>query len=234
MRILYNFASRSRPDKFIACIDNIYANQRHDDYVIIASLDTDDNTMNNELIINKLKQYDKLIPIWGESKNKIDAINRSVAQAPEWDILVNMSDDMLFIANGFDKMIIDAFRHPHPEIIFDLDQIVHFPDQNQGRNCMTMHICGKKYYDRDGFIYNPRFKSLWCDIVAQEVGQIRGKYKFVNERIFDHRHPSFRQCEYDNQYRKTESWEMRDHDYTVYLQLKKEYDPTNIYKVRGA
>lgn len=233
MRIIYSFASRSRPEKFIKCVENIYINARHDDYLIRASLDTDDLTMNNADMIERIKLYGKLYPIFGTSLSKIDAINRSMIHFSEWDILVNMSDDMMFIVAGFDKIIIDAFRHPHPDTPFDLDQIIHFPDQHQGKNCMTMYIAGKKYYDRDGFIYDPRCKSLWADIISQETGQIRGKYKFVDQRIFNHLHPSFMDCKYDEQYLKTEDREVRDHDYAVYREAKKEYDKENILPLRN-
>lgn len=233
MKILYTFASRSRPSKFLACIENIYINSKSRDFVILASLDTDDKTMNNPDMIEKMKRHDKLFPIWGTSTSKIDAINRTMVGAPEFDILVNWSDDMVFIKQGYDQDIKDAFRTKYPERPFDLDQLIHFPDQHQGRNCMTMYIAGRKYYERDNFIYDPRCKSLWSDIIAQETGQMRGKYKFVNEKIFNHLHPSFMDVPYDDQSLKTESREMREHDYAIYREAKKVYDPENILPLRN-
>jgi len=233
MRILYKFASRSRPEKFIKCLDNIMTNHLHKDFLILATLDEDDITMNDPEMRQKMDGYDKLKYIFGKSENKVHAVNKDMEHTGEWDILVVMSDDMLFIQKGFDKIIIDAFRHPHPEIVFDLDQLIHFPDQHQGRNCMTMYIAGRIYYEREGFIYDPRCKSLWVDIISQETGQIRGKYKFINERIFNHIHPSFMDCKYDEQYLKTECMEIRQHDYAVYRTAKIEYDKENILPIRN-
>lgn len=233
MRILYTFASRSRPIKFLACIENIYINSKSTDFTILASLDTDDDTMNNKEMREKMNRYDKLSPIWGTSLNKINAINRTMIAAPDFDILVNWSDDMVFIKKGYDQDIRDAFRTNYPDRPFDLDQLIHFPDQHQGRNCMTLHICGSEYYKRDNFIYDPRCKSLWCDIIAQETGQMRGKYKFVNQRIFNHIHPSFMDCPYDEQSLRTESREVREHDYAIYRKAKKVYDPENILPLRN-
>ncbi len=234
MKILYTFASRSRPEKFLKCLDNIYHNAKHTDFTINASLDVDDPSMHTEAMREQLGNYANLTIRWGFSKNKIDAINRAVGDT-DFDVLVNMSDDMLFIQKGFDKIITDAFRvSASPDSSqFDLDQLIHFPDQNQGDNCMTMYIAGRDYYKRDGYIYNPECKSLWADIISQETGQARGKYKYVPERIFNHLHPSFGQCQYDTQYRQTESMEVRQHDYDVYLAAKKIYDPTNQFKTRG-
>ena len=233
MRIVYKFPSRSRPEKFIRCLENIFINQLHKNFLVLATLDEDDTTMNNPLMIEQMDGYDRLKYIYGKSENKIHAVNRDMEHAGEWDILVVMSDDMLFTEKGFDKKIIDAFRLPYPEIPFDLDQLVHFPDQHQGKNCMTMYIAGRTYYERDGFIYDPRCKSLWADIISQETGKVRGKYKFVDERIFKHLHPSFMDCKYDDQYLRTESREVREHDYAVYRTAKIEYDKENILPLRN-
>jgi hypothetical protein len=166
--------------------------------------------------------------IVGNSKNKIDAINRDVNEFTtlcDWDIIVNMSDDMIFTVKGFDDIIRRYFDN--------LDQVLHFPDQNQGQNCMTMSILGREYYNRDKFIYHPEFESLWVDIVAQEEAQIRGCYKFVNQNIFIHLHPSFGQAHYDAQYQKTEEWGVRQRDYTTYLFLKHVYDKENRFPIRS-
>lgn len=216
MKILYKFASRSRPAKFIEAVENIIINQRHEDYIILASLDTDDVTMNNEEMIAKMRNYKQLYPVFGTSKNKIDAVNRDMHLAPEWDILVNMSDDMRFCVNGFDREILEEYQKYLP----DGDVLLHFPDQNQGKNCMTMSIMDKKYYDRFGYIYYPGYQSLWCDLEAQEVGKLLGRYKFCPSRIVNHYHPSFGQARYDDQYRKTESHEVRSADESLYIERK--------------
>ena len=200
MRILYKFASRSRPEKFIECVENIYINSVGKDFIILASLDTDDISMNNERMLEKMKLYPCLIPIFGISKNKVDAINRDMESAPGYDILINMSDDMLFIQNGYDVIIEEEMKKYFP----DGDCLLHFPDQNQGMNCMTMSIMDKKYYDRFNYIYHPDYESLECDMEAMEVAIRLGRYKFINKKIFQHYHPSFGQVPYDNQYDKTE------------------------------
>jgi|SRR3990172_6639148 len=219
MKFLYAFASRSRPDKFIAGVENIYINSRNKNFDILAALDIDDTTMNNENMIEKMKRYDKLYPIWGASKNKIDAINRAMIQAPEYDLLINMSDDMTFIEKGYDEIIEAAMNKYFP----DGDCLLHFPDQNQGENCMTMSIMDKKYYERFNYIYHSDYESLWSDKEAEDVGKILGRYKFINKRIFNHYHPSFGHTPYDNQYDKTEGRydrAIRDRDEQTYINRK--------------
>ena len=217
MKVFYKFASRNRPEKFISCLENIYSFSHNRDFIILASLDTNDVTMNNPEIIEKMKKYDKLIPVFGMSKNKIDAINRDMSPLADFDLLINFSDDMLFIKEGYDKIIEQEMNKYFP----DGDCLLHFPDQNQGENCLTLSIMDKKYYQRFNYIYFSSYESLWADEEAKDVGKILGRYKFINQRIFNHYHPSFGQTNYDKQYLKTESMQVRERDEKIYLQRKK-------------
>lgn len=227
MKILFKYTTRSRRSNFLRGYDSIINNVTSQDYHVLISVDKDDASM---FPLPELKGNHTFVV--GESKNKIDAINRDVNEFDyDWDIIVNMSDDMVFIQAGFDEVI-------RREMLFNVsfmkyDQVLHFPDQHQGQNCMTMSILGRTYYDRDKFIYHPEFESLWVDIVAQEEAQIRGCYKFVNQNIFVHLHPSFGDCAYDEQYKLTENWEGRQRDYATYLRLKSEYDKDNRFPIRS-
>lgn len=231
MRLLFKLTTRSRHARALETIKSIQENCTSSNYSILCSVDKDDPSA-----VILFQEAKGVLFACGESKNKIYAINRDMDIAPYFDILVNVSDDQVFIKKGFDEIIREQFEGYYKGFDYhedNLDQFLHFPDQNQGANCCTMSIMGRDYYNRDNFIYDPRFESLWSDIVAQEMAQIRGCYKYVNERIFDHLHPSFGQCAYDEQYRKTEDFAVRQRDYNTYLECKKEYDPTNIYTIRS-
>lgn len=219
MKILYKFASRTRPKKFLEVIENIYINQRHDDFSILATLDIDDKTMNNEDMIEKMKLYDKLYPIFGKSATKIEAYNRDMELAPEWDLIVLLSDDMLFVQNGFDREIIKDME----ESFTDLDGIIHYNDGNQKDNVITMAIMGKPYYQRFNYFYHPSYISLWCDNEQMEVGKILGKYKYMghNKIIFRHLHPAWGFGVMDEQYRKNEDRNVWDIDERNFNQRKK-------------
>ena len=243
MKILYNFTTRSRPDNFKRGLQSIITNSVSDDYHILVSIDGNDSTMNNVDMLTYLANEPKVSVRVGNSNSKIDAINRDVndfTKYCDWDIIVNMSDDMMFTVKGFDDIIRQEFKETlaedsngEREVVIDLDQALHFPDQHQGANCMSLSILGREYYNRDMFIYNPAFESLWVDIVAQEEAQIRGCYKFVNQNIFLHLHPSFGDCAYDSQYQKTEDWGVRQRDYATYLRLKQVYDKDNRFPIRS-
>ena len=57
-KILFKFASRSRSKNFFSALDNILENISDlDNFCILISLDTDDETMNNSYVINNLTKY---------------------------------------------------------------------------------------------------------------------------------------------------------------------------------
>lgn len=223
--ILYKFASRSRPEKFFKAIDNIIENSVGEFY-ILASLDTDDSTMNNDDVIQKMSRYPQLRFVFGKSESKVHAINRdldlvthtsSVFHTPKWDILVNMSDDMSFIKKGFDQDIVEDMEKHFPS----MDGVLHYPDGNPSGNVlMTMSIMGRLYYDHFGYVYHPDYKSLWCDNEATDVAKMLGKYVFIEKNLFEHRHPAFGKAPNDSQYVHTESFYHLDHE--VYKRRKAE------------
>ena len=184
--ILYNFATRNRPDKFFLVIDEIYRLSKRKDFIILVKCDDDDILMNNEVIKSKLESYDNLITIWGKSNNKIHAINRDINELTKpWDILVNMSDDMVPVQEGFDEVIVKDMNIQYP----DLDGVLHYNDGHLGGVLMTLSIMGKKYYDRFNYVYHPDYCSFFCDNEAMEVAKYLNKYIYINNFIIEHRHP---------------------------------------------
>jgi hypothetical protein len=210
MRITYNFASRERPDKFFACLDNITAFARHDDYEIIATLDIDDPSMCNSEVKEKLTQYSKVIPHYGFSKSKIDAINKNICFFTG-DIICNHSDDMHFIKEGFDLDILEAFKY--------FKGLVHFPDQQVGKKLITYAMMHKEYLDIDGWIYNPEFDSVYADNFQQHLAIKRGKYKFIGKWILEHRHSMWGYGNYDKLLKKTEDPMVYKKDRQTYHRL---------------
>lgn len=182
--ILIKYASRSRPERFFKSLSTIYTHIHDwDNFSVLAALDTDDDTMNNEWVRNQLTTYKNLSVAWGLSKSKIDAINRDIPKEG-WDIIANFSDDQSFIFHGFDQIIRQHFDD-------GLDWFHHYQDNDQDR-LSTMYIAGKEFYDRFGYIYDPSYQSLFCDNEIQEIAQELGRYKFINfPGLFFHALPSY-------------------------------------------
>lgn len=183
MRILFKYTSRSRRSNFLRGYDSILNKiANREDYHILISVDKDDQSMFPLPVLDGNYTF-----VVGNSKNKIDAINRDLNEFNyDWDILINMSDDMIFTKKGFDDIIRAEFYN-------DFNQYLHFNDGNQKCNVCTMHIVGRNYYDRFKYIYHPDYISLWCDVENDIVSKQLGCYKYMgdNVQLFRHLHPAW-------------------------------------------
>ena len=203
MRILFKYTSRSRPKEFLRGLNSIIDNCESDNYDELASLDLNDPT---------LDQYPNCYAQVGSSTGKIDAINRDLNEyTGDWDLLINMSDDMIFTVKGFDNIIRELFTKHFP----NGDGFLHLNDGHQGENVSTMSIMDRKYYERDRYIYHPEFKSLWCDVEATEVAWMRGCYAYEPIVLFDHLHPAWGLAPNDKQYLASEAPEMWHYDKAI-------------------
>lgn len=218
MKILFKMTSRSRRSNFLRAIDSVVNNVADkNNYHILISLDADDKTMDPLPVLNCPHTYKVYKKQPGETITKISAINRDLNEflkVCDADIILNLSDDMLFVEKGFDNIIRNAFE--------SLDQYIHFNDGNQKANVCTMHIVGREYYNRFNYIYNPEYLSLWCDVENDLVAKQLGKYKYMGDDkvIFKHLHPAWGFCEPDEQYKKTEAKEMWDKDESTFNKRK--------------
>ena len=183
MRILFKYTTRSRRSNFLRGYDSILNNiANKEDYHILISVDGDDQSMSPLPVLDGNHTF-----VVGRSKNKIDAINRDINEFDyDWDILINMSDDMIFTKKGFDDIIRAEFYN-------DFNQYIHYNDGNQKCNVCTMHIVGRNYYDRFKYIYHPDYISLWCDVENDIVAKQLGCYKYMgdNLKLFRHLHPAW-------------------------------------------
>lgn len=213
MKILFHLPTRSRPEKAKACIQNIIDNCVSDNYIILVTADRDDGSMNG--FASYYLHNEKVMVAYGDSKSKIDACNRDIELIHNWQILVNTSDDMLFTVHGFDQVIRDSFFDP--KIGYLYDHLMHFNDGNQKSNVCTLSIMGYEAYHKQGYVYHPDYKSLWCDVEETEKFYMTGKYRYMGDDqvIFNHNHPAWGKAEFDDQYRKTEDQSMWDADKKV-------------------
>jgi hypothetical protein len=214
MKILFKFTTRSRPHLFHRGMMSILNNVTSDDFHILVSVDNDDV---QEVYSHP---YKNTTVIKGVSKSKIDAINRDVNEFDyDFDVLVNMSDDMVFTEKGFDEVIREVFidYFNGGEAFKSLDKCLHFPDGNRN-DLITMAIMGRDYYKRFNYIYHPEYKSLYCDNEMTDVAMLLGCYRFVNKNIVYHLHPAYGKGIFDAQYRHTESFGSEDRE--TYLKRK--------------
>lgn len=210
---LFKYPSRGRPDRFFNSLDSIVNNISDKDYYHIAcTLDTDDESMNNKEVINRINSYEHTSIQWGESKSKIHAVNRSMPDIA-FDILINQSDDMVFNIYGFDTMIgVDMLTH-----FPNMDGLLHYPDQDAKDLLATMYIAGVNFYKKFNFIYDPKFRSVWCDNLIQAAAQHIGKYKYCGYQINIHNNPAYGHLPKDEMFERQQGeW---NHDEAVYNEI---------------
>lgn len=214
MKTLINFATRSRPTKLFACLDNIRNLSTVKNYDICVKADLDDSSMNCNWVKVLLSAYPEVDVQWGYSESKVHAINRNLS---EWvdghDVIINMSDDLLFLENGFDEIIENDFKTLFP----NFDGLLHYPDNfAKGRTC-THTIMGVNLYKKLGYMYHPDFISVYCDNHLTELTRKMGKYAFVNKKILEHMHPHASLAPWDEQYKKTEHPDIYKKDRETFL-----------------
>jgi len=220
MKILYKVTSRQRPDNLKRTLLNIQEMATNPDYLICLTLDADDKTVFNKEFREWLEGnfgFETHV-FFGKSKNKIDAINRDVSVFKVFDILVNVSDDQIFTIKGFDDKIRDVFLFEG-----NTDLYLHFRDTNHDPidALCTLSIIGQDYFKRDGYIYHPSYKSVWCDNESMQVAKNRNCYRFIPDVIFEHLHPAYGKAQTDSQYRKTENPSLHKIDHNNFLRRQK-------------
>lgn len=234
MKILYKYPTRDRPLKFSRCL------LRYLEYVedldnskFVISIDEDDGVMNNDTMIDNLKNLEYVEVHVGNSKSKIEAINADIPK-DDWDILVLISDDMIPEIKGFDNIIRDKMKAHYP----DTDGILWFFD-GWRKDLNTLCILGRKYYDRFGYIYHPDYNSFWCDAEFTDVGNMLNKQTFIDTVIIRHLHPDIVMADKETRrkfaeflpeyaaaqsYGHDELWQKNslpgDPDHKIYLQRK--------------
>lgn len=221
--ILFKLPSRERPDRVFEVLDATMNNlSENKNFLFLLTLDENDLTMNNPDIIKKLNEYPNMNLIFGQSKSKIDAVNRDLNDFnEEWDILVLLSDDMVPILKGFDEIIREKYQNYFP----DFDGVTWFSDGFQKNRINTLCILGKKYYKRFNYIYHPSYKSLFSDNEFTEVANRLGKQIYFDQVIIEHRHFSIgdNRQRYDSLYRKNDSY-MNEDGINYSNRLKKNFD----------
>lgn len=187
MRVLIKLPSRERPQKLVAVLRKYTQFAKEPQALhFLVSLDEDDPSVNESLLQTLRTIHPHMDIHVGRSENKIHAINRDMDKAPPFDILLLASDDMIPMVQGYDQEIRSKMQKHYP----DTDGVLWFNDGYCGTKLNTLVICGKKYYDRFGFIYNPLYKSFYCDNEFMDVANELGKQTYFPNVIIKHIHPA--------------------------------------------
>jgi hypothetical protein len=137
--------------------------------------------MHTAEILQRLAMLDCIVTT-GVHDSKIAACNGGVYQ--DWDILLLTSDDMLPVVDGYALHIIEAMEDNFPH----LDGALHFNDGHQRSNLCTLPVFGRRLWEQFKYVYDPAYKSLFCDREQTDLLKDMGRLAYVDLKIIDHKH----------------------------------------------
>lgn len=188
--LLVRMPTRGRPEQAIRVLER-YRSMAESHVKIEVVMDADDSTMNCGPVLQRLCDLDCVITI-GHHKSKIEAVNGG--RVDDWAILVLASDDMWPVVEGYDQRII-ADMHKHFPL---LDGALNYDDgynkshRRDGKPVLnTLPIMGRHLWEQFGYVYEPKYKSLYSDDEFTEVMTRMKRMVFIDEDVLiEHRHPA--------------------------------------------
>ncbi len=177
MKILVKIPSRGRPAELKARLKEFVNLSHLDTTYFIVVCDDDDKTM---LWFEKEFTHPRVMFYYDPPSTKISVHNAHVSDE-EWDILVAASDDMIPV-EGYDKII-------------EEEMIKHFPYRNgalwfnTSDNDMTctLTVIGRKLYDSFDYVYNPSYRSYYCDDEYSRILTKLGRLKRIERSVITHK-----------------------------------------------
>ena len=209
MKILLKFPSRERPTKLLEVYKKYISMASNSSEIHgLITLDSNDYTLTPELIKDLEEVHPQTQIIVSLSGSKIKAVNRDMDKAPDYDIILLASDDMIPQIMGYDEIIRQNMQKLYP----DTDGVLWFNDGLQGSRLNTLCILGKKYYQRFGYIYHPAYKSLYCDNEFMIVANALKKQTYIDQIIIRHEHHVTGKVPIDPLYAINDSYDKEDHE----------------------
>jgi hypothetical protein len=222
MRILLKCPTRGRPEQVIATLKKYVQLARRPDQIGIAiSCDVDDPTMTpsgvQQRLLSTVSNFEWSALYFGGSKTKIEACNADMEKIEyPWDVVVLVSDDMVPEVSGYDELIRYAMSP-------DRDCILWFNDGHQEYFLNTLSIYGRVMYERLGHIYEPAYKSFYCDTELTDrcKTDLLSKTRYISKCIIRHKHFFWTNEKPDALYQQNQRfW---SDDFRTYMNRKK-YD----------
>jgi len=208
-KLIVKFPSRNRPAKFRDILDNYTSriSGKHEVRFVI-SMDTDDETMNNDEIKNYLESLRDsgidLVYYYGDSKTKVEACNADLA-GEKGDVIMLISDDMVLQQDNYDDIILSDFAKHLP----NFDGGIKYHDGLRDDALMTLPVIGWNFYEKLGYIYNPEYTSVFCDTEQTSVLMILNKLVVSETCIAKH---DWTPQPFDELHARNENAQMYDKD----------------------
>jgi len=161
----------------------------------------------NELFLDDYKRLFKnedSVSIITSNVNSMVAATNVAAMHTKHNIILLVSDDM-YCAKNWDRDLIKVFDQykDQPAVIQVHDSI--------RCDILTIPIMNRLAYEKLGYIYNPKYISMYADNDLMMVAKKNDMYFIHTDIVFDHRHYSVGKSKLDYTYKRENSKTAYDH-----------------------
>lgn len=189
VRLLVKFPTRARPVKFLACLDrwlSLLSGKHPVEFVVSADDDDIDTAAVVSEVLRRSTDRRPVRVVVGPPMGKIDAVNRDLT-GRSFDILIVASDDMVPQLSGYDDVVARDMLRQFP----DFDGALHYNDGFRGAELCTLPILGRRLHEQWGYVYNPAYKSLWCDNEYTDLAKAQKRHWYSPLVLAKHEHPVY-------------------------------------------
>jgi hypothetical protein len=172
--------TRSRPTQALDVLTK-YRKLAGCDITIEVVIDDNDASMQTKEVYYHLGRLGCIITS-GAHASKIEAVNGG--KVTDWDVLLLASDDMIPVKDGYAVRVLSAMGEYFPYF----DGALYFNDSYAGKALCTLPIIGRRFYNQWGYVYEPAYKSFFCDNEQHEVWTAMHRLVYVDEVLIQHRH----------------------------------------------
>lgn len=180
-RLLIEIPSKNNMVQLISTLDKYDQNlSKTIPYQILIVSDKHDPIMNSPEIRRVLERYQNLSIVYVDYTTKPAAYNEGIAaRRDQFDIIIAARDDWEPAVAGFDRTLVDAMHNNFP----DYDGVLNiYADQNVPVNAQP--VIGKKFYERQGYVFHPDYKTSWYDEELTCVSRILGREAAIKLELF--------------------------------------------------
>lgn len=197
-KLLIKIPTLGRATQLLRTLESFQVNANSiEDIAFCISGNTNDTTINNKEIINKIQSFPNTHIFFGNHRTKIEAYNANI-DLFDFDIVVVASDDMVATEKYYDSIIVKSMER----YFTDLDGVLWF-DTGDNDRTDTLSIVGKKYYERFNYIYHTSYQGYFCDDEFTQIAYKLGKIIRIHKQIIRHDIAQHLDMSNDNTYLKS-------------------------------
>jgi len=195
MKIAIIVPSRERMNRKLTLLTSIITSVSNiNNITVYFGTDMDDPTRNLVYKIAAAVPCVKVVDI--ETHGKFPGLgklwNVCVENSTE-DIISMIGDDMVFLTQGWDDMLLKEFENM-PE---DKIKAVHCNDNHHGKKLAVNLFCHRKYAEVMGRFMREEFKINWVDQWLHQMFNCFGRLTYREDIMIEHRHWLYGKANHD-------------------------------------